>query len=195
MKHFFIVAGLLVVLFFSGCCNKVQVILLPNADGSVGKVTVSDKGKEAVLDQAWQKVETSNIDKKDILSKDDVESEFKVLFEGMPKEAKIHRVYFKFDSTEIAGRSIDVITQVVEYIKAGHVLQIDVIGYTDRAGDEAYNKVLSLKRAKKIRELLEQNGIDKEMISLDYYGEVNPIVKTADGVAKDVNRRVEITIK
>lgn len=195
MKQFFITTLFITLVLFSGCSSKVDIILLPQADGSVGKLIVTDNGKEVILDKAWQKVEISNLDKKEVLSKESVQSEYKTLLDEMPKEAKNYRLYFKFDSSDMTSESIATIEKIIKDIKANNILQIDVIGYTDREGKAAYNKVLSMKRAKNVIKVLKDNGVKSEIISLDYYGEANPVVKTDDGVAKKVNRRVEITLK
>lgn len=187
--------GIMIILLLNGCTNKVEVILLPKSDGSVGKVLVSEGNKETLLNQPWQKVETKNLDKKEILSKEIIEANYKILLEGMPQEEKNYRLYFKFDSSELTEESNKVLKQLIKDLKSEPILQIDVIGYSDRAGDEAYNKILSLKRAKNIIAYLTKEGISNDMIVLDYYGEANPIVPTADGVPKKVNRRVEVTIK
>lgn len=195
MKKIITIMGIMIILLLNGCTNKVEVILLPKSDGSVGKVLVSEGNKETLLNQPWQKVETKNLDKKEILSKEIIEANYKILLEGMPQEEKNYRLYFKFDSSELTDESNKVLKQLIKDLKSEPILQIDVIGYSDRAGDEAYNKILSLKRAKNIIAYLTKEGISNDMIVLDYYGEANPIVPTADGVPKKVNRRVEVTIK
>jgi outer membrane protein OmpA-like peptidoglycan-associated protein len=195
MKKIITIMGIMIILLLNGCTNKVEVILLPKSDGSVGKVLVSEGNKETLLNQPWQKVETKNLDKKEILSKEIIEANYKILLEGMPQEEKNYRLYFKFDSSELTEESNKVLKQLIKDLKSEPILQIDVIGYSDRAGDEAYNKILSLKRAKNIIAYLTKEGISNDMIVLDYYGEANPIVPTADGVPKKVNRRVEVTIK
>jgi outer membrane protein OmpA-like peptidoglycan-associated protein len=187
--------GIMITLLMSGCASKVEVILLPKDDGSVGKVSVSEGANETLLDKAWQKVETKNLDKKEILTKELVALKYGNLLEAMPEDVKNYRVYFQFDSPEIAKESDDVFKEIMKEIKSNPILQIDVIGYSDRAGDEAYNKILSMKRANRVIELLKAEGVNNEIIKIDYYGEANPIIATADGVAKKENRRVEVTIK
>lgn len=173
---------------------KVDVIILPQSDGEVGKVVVSDNDKTTMLDQAFQKVETKHLEEKEILSQEAVKSQYGELLNNLPEKPHSYRMYFKYDSTDIASDS-NILAQIVEDIKSNPTLQVDVIGCTDRAGDDAYNKILAMKRAQKVEELLKNAGIDSKLISLDYYGEENPIVATEDGVANELNRRVEITLK
>ena len=195
MKIHALISLIVLALLFGACAKKTEFILLPQEDGKVGKIVVSENGKEVMLDQAWQKVDTGNLNKKVILSKEIVESKYGSLLESMPKTMKNYRLFFASNSSSITGNALDVIAQVIQEIKANKVLQIDVIGYSDSAGNDESNKILSMKRAKKVIELLKKEGIDEKLISLNYYGEANPLVKTADGVAEKENRRVEITIK
>ncbi|WP_455757854.1 OmpA family protein [Sulfurimonas sp.] len=107
----------------------------------------------------------------------------------------MNRFSFESASADIVGEATQIIDEIVEYIKSNDIFQVDVIGYTDTVGDNASNEKLSLLRAKKIADLLKAKGVDEKIISLEYYGEANQIVKTADEVSNKENRRVEVTIK
>jgi len=195
MKYIITSIGLVILFLFNGCSNNVEVVLLPQDDGSVGEIVVYEDSKEVVLDKAWQKVDTNNLEKKEVLSKDVVEAEYKSLLAAMPNKVVSYRFYFKFGSAEMVGESMTKFKKAIKLIESNGIFEIDVIGYTDRAGDDAYNRKLSLQRAKKIADMLISKGVDEKIISLKYYGEANPIVPTADGVPKKVNRRVEVTLK
>lgn len=195
MKNISLIVVLMITFLLSGCTNKVAVILLPQVDGTVGKVFVSEDDKTTVLNQAWQKVNTKNNGKTEILSKEQVESQYEILLEGMPEELETHLFYFQLGSSNMTNVSTNMLKQITQDIKSKTFLQIDVIGYSDRSGKESNNKVLSLKRAKKVAEYLKKEGINSDIIKVDYYGETNLIVPTADGVANKYNRRVELTIK
>lgn len=195
MRNISLIVLLMIVFLLSGCSDKVAVILLPQADGTVGKVFVSEDDKTTVLNQAWQKVNTKNNGKTEILSKEQVESQYEILLEGMPEELETYLFYFQLGSSNMTNVSTNMLKQITQDIKSKTFLQIDVIGYSDRSGKESNNKVLSLNRAKKVAEYLKKEGINSDIIKLDYYGETNLIVPTADGVANKYNRRVELTIK
>lgn len=195
MKIFILIKFTFIMLFLNACSNNVEVILLPDSNNKVGKVTVKQDKKEILLDKAWQKVNSSNLDKKEILSPKEIKKEYKELFDAMPIASKNYKLYFGFDSSKLTNKSKKTLKEIIKEIKSNNIIQIDVIGYTDRAGDKGYNKKLSMRRAKNVIALLKQANIDEQMIFLDYYGEANPLIKTADGVAKKENRRVEITIK
>lgn len=234
MNKFTTLILLISILFFAGCCTKVElppeerrvvskvnveplakseakvlppkqdkivaldnveVLLLPQDDGSVGKLIVYKDSKEAILDEAWQRVQTDNLDKKEILSEELVANQYKELFEALPEPLKTYRLNFQFDSSDITDDSIVALKEISQEIQSSSAIHVDVIGFTDKVGDKSYNRTLSMERAKKVVELLESNGIDAKMIHSDYYGEAYPIEKTDDNIPSKLNRRVEVTIK
>ena len=129
------------------------------------------------------------------MSKKLVDVQYEKLLEGMPEEVENHLLYFKFGSSKMTNKSKKILKKITQDMKSKPILQVDVIGYTDRAGKESLNKILSLNRAKNVATYLKKKGISIDIIKVDYYGETNLIVPTADGVANRYNRRVELTIK
>ncbi len=72
---------------------------------------------------------------------------------------------------------------------------ISVIGHTDTAGDNQYNLRLSQNRALAVRRLLIHKGIIPAHIKSTSHGEENPLIKTADNVHEQRNRRVEVVVR
>jgi flagellar motor protein MotB len=71
---------------------------------------------------------------------------------------------------------------------------IDVTGHADRAGGDAYNMALSLRRANMVKDQLVREGIAANQITVVGRGESQPLLPTADGVREPQNRRVEIVL-
>ncbi len=71
---------------------------------------------------------------------------------------------------------------------------IDVYGYTDSTGSDAYNMSLSQRRAQAVADYLSSHGVSAARIRSQGFGETQPIAdnNTADGRSR--NRRVEIKI-
>ena len=191
MKNIFLI---FLISFLFVACSKVNVVLLPEKDNTVGKIEIKNKEKTLIVDKAYQQVEAIE-GNSTILTKKEVLSKFEDSLESMPDIPKEYLLYFKFDSPQIVAKSNKVLKAIIKEAKKETTLYIDIIGNTDRAGDENYNKKLSLRRANNISKILQKNGISKEKISIEYYGEANPIVKTRDGVPRKINRRVEVRIK
>ena len=71
---------------------------------------------------------------------------------------------------------------------------IEVQGHTDSTGTAAYNKQLSIERAKAVYDFIVANGLKTSALSYNGYGPDYPVAdnSTAEGRAK--NRRVELKI-
>jgi hypothetical protein len=65
----------------------------------------------------------------------------------------------------------------------------------NRAGSIAYNKALSLRRAKSVKKALIDEGLASDTIAITSRGESEPLVHTADGVRESQNRRVHISFR
>lgn len=73
---------------------------------------------------------------------------------------------------------------------------VDVYGFTDTTGSDALNLRLSEQRAEAVANYLSARGVARSRFATRGYGESYDYlrVKTADGVAESLNRRVEIKI-
>ena len=67
-----------------------------------------------------------------------------------------------------------------------------IVGHTDTKGTKHYNLELSLNRAKAVKTILINAGIDENNISIIAKGESFLAVKTEDEVKHPANRRAEI---
>jgi len=103
--------------------------------------------------------------------------------------------YFPFDEYRLTGQPLEMLDRFIAGIQAAGLAEIIINGHADRAGSEEYNLALSERRARFVLDKLLAAGIDPSMISYYAFGETDPRVATADGVADQTNRRVEIFIE
>jgi len=101
-------------------------------------------------------------------------------------------VYFATDKSVVLDKCIKDLNDVVAVMKEHNDLHLDVAGYADAIGPDAYNMKLSEKRADYVINYLVKKGVAKDRMVKKYFGEGNPVGdnKTSAGRAK--NRRVEI---
>jgi outer membrane protein OmpA-like peptidoglycan-associated protein len=104
-------------------------------------------------------------------------------------------VLFKHNSASllpIARERLREVAAVLKEYESGN--QIVIEGHTDSKGSEDYNRELSEKRARSVREFLVSEGVSDSVVSAIGRGEDEPIASndTAEGRAN--NRRVEIVI-
>jgi outer membrane protein OmpA-like peptidoglycan-associated protein len=105
------------------------------------------------------------------------------------------RVNFDVDKAVILPGDKAALDKAVDFVKKYPDAEIELDGYTDDSGTEAYNQKLSEKRAEAVKEyLIREAGVDPSRISAIGRGESNPVAdnNTAEGRAQ--NRRVEILI-
>ena len=104
-------------------------------------------------------------------------------------------IFFEFGEATIASGDLEKLDRIAEQVgKNGGTPKITVIGHTDRAGPDAYNKQLSVRRAESVKQALKERGVSAEVIAIEGRGETDLLVETPDGVAEAKNRRVQISV-
>ncbi len=118
-----------------------------------------------------------------------------VLPEMVEAEPETFTVHFAFDSAELQTSEQAVIEDAAAAAGERPEPQLSLTGHADRAGSEAYNMKLSLRRAETVRDGLAGEGVPGDAMSVAARGESEPVVPTPDGVAESANRRVEIVLE
>ena len=103
-------------------------------------------------------------------------------------------ITFATDSAEVVPEFYPSLVVVAGLLQKYNATDIDVNGYTDSTGSDAYNLKLSQQRANAVAGALIQRGVSPQRIMPMGYGKADPVASnnTADGRAQ--NRRVEIRI-
>lgn len=113
------------------------------------------------------------------------------------KEDKIElkdKVYFAFNKATIMAQSFEMLKEVATAIKSKPTIKIRIEGHTDNKGKAKYNKDLSEKRAKAVREFLIKEGVAPDRMIAIGYGAEKPIADNGTEEGRDLNRRVEFII-
>ena len=195
-------AILFCIVFFmlTGCGGgRNLVVLVPDPDGSVGSITVSNKAGSTVLDAPNQattiKDKKSKPEPPTIMKKEKIHSIFSKALAIQPTPPARVILYFKKNSTELTPDSMKLLPHIFGTVRKRDSLNISVVGHSDTAGSDAYNLELSERRALSVTDLLVKKGISKEIIETTSHGEKNPLIKTGDNVNEPRNRRVEVIIR
>jgi outer membrane protein OmpA-like peptidoglycan-associated protein len=112
-----------------------------------------------------------------------------------PAPVRTYLVFFDWDKADLTARARQIIAEAAQASTRVQTTRIEVDGYTDKSGTPAYNQALSVRRANAVAAELVRLGVEKQAISIQGFGETNPLVPTADGVREPQNRRVEIILK
>ena len=104
-------------------------------------------------------------------------------------EVYLPMIYFPLGQSTIKYADYGTLSSVARVIQGNPGLRVVVRGYTDRTGNSSNNVVLSYRRAKAVVDhLVNQHGISRNSLILQYRGEENAIVPLNKSY---VNRRVE----
>ena len=185
---------LLACLMLAGCGGKQTIVLLPDLDGHVGEVTVtSEGGQTATLTQANQAV--TGTTEVTTLSDAQVQSEFGAAMAAQPLPTARFILHFHSDSSKLTNESKTLIPDIMQSWRDRNSNDVSVIGHTDTVGEKQYNYDLSVRRAKKVRDLLVKAGMPSDIIEMTSHGEENPLIPTPDGKSEPRNRRVEVLVR
>ena len=90
---------------------------------------------------------------------------------------------------------MDILDELVNYLKLKSTMQIEIHGHTDNVGDSKKNLLLSQNRADAVMKFLISSGISPERLSAKGFGQTKPNKSNATEKGRAFNRRVEFIIK
>ena len=191
---------LLVFLIISGCATvKETIVLVQDADGKVGQITVTTKGGTKTLTSPNTVVEVTGSEKSPSDPKNMDQSLIDALFAGsikaLPLEPVSFLIYFLHNSSELTVESKSHIPDILSLVNQREFYEISIIGHTDATGKDEHNMRLSSARAAVVRDALLSHGIRSDLMELRYHGKLDPLVPTGDNVKEPRNRRVEVVVK
>ena len=114
-------------------------------------------------------------------------------------KVNINTIYFDFDKYNIRPDAAKELDKVVQVMKEYPELRIHASSHTDSRGPKAYNQKLSEKRAKATVDYIVAQGIDRDRLTYEGFGESQPVNNCTDGVKcseeqHQANRRTDFTI-
>jgi outer membrane protein OmpA-like peptidoglycan-associated protein len=90
-----------------------------------------------------------------------------------------------------ASRKLD---QLAQFLNEHKDRRVQIDGFTDSVGTDAYNEDLSRRRADAVKSALLVRGIDASRIGTEGYGKAYPVANNTDSGGRQLNRRVEVVI-
>lgn len=105
-------------------------------------------------------------------------------------------IYFDLDSFSIPDEYIFRLQVLSDVLAAGNKGRIEITGHTCDIGSRGYNRRLSERRAKAVKDYLKGYfTIDEDKIITRGKGEETPFLRGGDKDSRILNRRVEIVLK
>ena len=104
------------------------------------------------------------------------------------------RILFETNSSTLRPSSEYGVKNIVSIMKAYPNVEIKIGGYTDNTGDPKTNLKLSQERADAVMNALIKNGVEKEKIRAEGYGDKFPVASNDTPEGRNRNRRVDVRI-
>jgi outer membrane protein OmpA-like peptidoglycan-associated protein len=178
---------------------KNAVVLLPDADGTVGRVIVTNRAGSRTLDRAGAATRVLDAEtaptEPTTMDAAELETTFGAALSAQPTPPRHFTLYFENSSTELTAASRAEFPAIVATIREFASVDTSVVGHADTAGDARANQELSLRRALAVGAQLVAGGIDPGALDITSHGEANPLVATGDNISEPRNRRVEVTVR
>ncbi len=195
-----IITLLLTLSVLSACCpTGTTVVLIPDAGGKVGKVTVATRAGAALLTQANESTAARRAElapsKNTLISDNKINDMFGETLTKEPVPPVHFHFYFGSGSADLTGTVNEELAKAKAAIVGRKSCDLSVIGHSDTVGNNDTNRGLSLKRAENVATALREIGVKDGCFDIRYYGENDPAIPTADDVDEPRNRRVEVEIR
>lgn len=103
-------------------------------------------------------------------------------------------VLFAFNKYDLKPEAREKLAKVSGILLAYPDLKVQVEGYTDSIGSDAYNQKLSEERADSVRTYLTSQGVSDNNITARGYGKSDPVASNATAAGRAQNRRVQLVV-
>lgn len=110
-----------------------------------------------------------------------------------------NNIYYDLDKYNIRPDAYDNLDKVVALMKKYPAIEIISRSHTDSRASESYNRTLSYNRGESAKAYLVSKGINKNRISVEYFGKSKLVNRCKDGIVcteeeQQVNRRTEFEV-
>lgn len=101
---------------------------------------------------------------------------------------------FEPESAELKHRAYQILDKIIDMLKKRHDKDIYITGHTDNRADTLFNLDLSQKRAKAVYDYLLEKGVSINRMSIEGYGDREPIKDNQTEEGRLMNRRIDILL-
>ncbi|MCX5830664.1 MAG: OmpA family protein [Deltaproteobacteria bacterium] len=202
LKPAFVVFAVLIVAM--GCATtppaaqapKSYVVLMDNADGTVGQLSVSGVKGDVLLNEARSAVDLDDGSGKPYgIDEGKINRDFGEALAARPPLPVSFMLYYKASGTVLTAESEALIPEILAAAEKHPAPDVSVIGHTDTVGNSEANERLGLQRAQSVAEIIRTAGLQVHDITIASHGKRNLLVATPDNTPEPKNRRVEITVR
>jgi outer membrane protein OmpA-like peptidoglycan-associated protein len=103
-------------------------------------------------------------------------------------------VLFDTGKAELNAGATRKLDQLAQFLSEHPDRRVQIDGFTDSTGSDAFNQELSRRRADSVKSALLTRGISASRIGTEGYGKAFPVANNTDSGGRQLNRRVEVVI-
>lgn len=190
-------ALLLLMIALAGCANRSRVILLPDAAGKVGRVTVLQQQGSIALNQAYESAVTDTRGgfKLGVLDAGIVRRLYAAELAALPSKPETFQLHFMLDSIQLTSVSETEAPVFLEQIVKRPDAEVVLVGYSQTEGPVHENEQLSLMRALLIRSRLLAAGLSSQRVRIATPDKIQADPPASDEAHRPIQRRVEIRVR
>ena len=177
-------------------CKYSTIVLLSENNKKHNAIFVTTEKNSALIenvnDYTFIKSKTTLVEVLKNMPKEEIAEIFGDVLIGANQDKVKITLYF--NKLDLVTSSQEKLLKVIELISKIDDAYINISGHTDTKGTKNHNEVLAKDRAEYIAKKIKESNVSYLHMSVDSYGEINQLMKTADEVSEPLNKRVEILI-
>lgn len=108
----------------------------------------------------------------------------------LPLEMKV--ISFGSGGSRLGAAARAILDEVAAYLRSHPEVELSLRGYSDSVGSQRANLHLSGRRSGVVRDYLVARGVDDGRLTLEAFGEADPIADNTTAAGRRANRRVEL---
>jgi len=200
MKLFHFLVLVCIMFLISACgAPKNLFVLMPDADGTVGTISVKNDVGEQVITSAGTAVKVKDAKTAPAppkpMAEENIQKIFQSAMNATPEPPARFILQFKSGTTMLTETSWAMLSQITATVKERQPCDVRIIGHTDTAGPAEKNWELGLLRAKTVKQILVDQDTGADQIEAVSHGEKDLLIPTPDNIDEPKNRRVEVFVR
>jgi len=108
--------------------------------------------------------------------------------------ARFSDIQFDLNRADLRSAEAGKVEQLATYLKQNPTFRVEIEGFADPRGSQAYNLKLSTQRVNAVRDALIAQGVSQDRILIGAYGKLNRKTEGTGETAWQQDRRVEVIV-
>ena len=152
------------------------------------------EAKNLELQKELEAIKAKAKEEAERLAKEQAELKAKEAKSKLEEAFSLTNVAFRTGSAVLTTESKRRLDKAIEVMKKYDGYRYNIQGHTDNRGKESFNKMLSTKRAKAVKDYLVSKGVDASILTYEGFGSERPIADNNTKEGREKNRRVVFEI-